>query len=156
MSIKRYLWGELHGNIQNRTKQLLLLVWPILIFLIAILVMEASAQEPQCPSGFFWRRMSGVGCMQEDCVDVGGYYNSIGSCTCPDGMAACTEPVDYSGFNADLCKPFCPGAKVISCVETPDACPSQNETTPPNQNPPDEVIPPIDEPGDVVTPVNVT
>lgn len=88
-----------------------------------------SAQSPQCPPGFVWVPNSGVGCVQENCSSIAGAKNSYtGSCICEDGLKACYEGVNYSGFDSTLCGPFCPNSALVSCIAPEGTCP-QDETT---------------------------
>ena len=52
-------------------------LWLVRVFLVCCLVfvfLSQSAYAVECPPGFTWKRMSGVGCVQSDCVQVGGSY----------------------------------------------------------------------------------
>lgn len=103
----------------------------MILYLSPYLHMESTvyAQDPiECPPGFFWSRMSGVGCQQEDCFDVGNSrYSYTGSCICNEGYTACTEPVDYDSFDGARCYPFCPSARVVACVTPDTTCPGEGQ-----------------------------
>jgi hypothetical protein len=106
-----------------------LLTTVILLFFVLLLgVANASAVE--CPNGFKWVRMSGVGCVQENCMEIeNAKLSYTSSCICIDGYKGCYEPVDYTGFDKSKCGPFCPASRLITCVKPGDSCPG--ETTPP-------------------------
>ena len=87
---------------------------------------QPRAQGPECPPGFFWRRMSGVGCMQEGCLDIpDAKYNAVGACICVEGYKACYEPIDYASFDSDRCQAFCPVSTLMACVPPDAACPGE-------------------------------
>ena len=95
-------------------------------FLIALMAAQpAMAQDggPECPSGFVWQRMSGVGCVQENCFGVANAKLSYtGACICLDGYRGCYEPVDSSGVE---CGPFCPVSQLVGCVDPDALCPGE-------------------------------
>lgn len=95
-------------------------------FLIALIAAQpAMAQDggPECPSGFVWQRMSGVGCVQENCFGVANAKLSYTSaCICLDGYKGCYEPVDSSGVE---CGPFCPVSQLVGCVGPDALCPGE-------------------------------
>jgi hypothetical protein len=99
-------------------------------FLAAYAVRPAGAQEgPECPGGFFWRADSGVGCMQEGCLEIANAkYSYTGACICMDGYKACYEPVDAAGVE---CGPFCPVSRLTTCVTPDAACPGEVAATAP-------------------------
>jgi len=85
----------------------------------------ATAQDggPECPAGFVWQRMSGVGCVQENCFDVANAKLSYTSaCICLDGYKPCYEPVDSSGVE---CGPNCPVSALVGCVGADALCPGE-------------------------------
>ncbi len=89
----------------------------------------ARSEGPACPPGFAWDRMSGVGCVQEDCPTIANArFSYTGSCICNDGYKGCYEPVDYTGFDKARCGPFCPGSRLVACVPTGSPCPGQEPT----------------------------
>lgn len=89
-----------------------------------LLFASASAQAIECPPGFEWRRMSGVGCVQKDCVSVGGSYGYTSNCFCRD-KRSCYEPVDYEFFDGGKCHPNCPYSRLVGCVEPGEKCPHE-------------------------------
>ena len=94
-------------------------------------IQQARAQGPECPPGFFWRRMSGVGCMQEGCLDIANAkYSYTGACICIEGYKGCYEPVDYTAFDGSKCGPFCPNSTLIACVEPDAPCPGEEAASP--------------------------
>lgn len=97
-----------------------LVAWVLMIALIK----PAYAQGPECPPGFFWRASSGVGCMQEGCLNIANAkYSYTGACVCLEGHKACYEPVDYSSFDRDRCQAFCPVSTLLACVAPDGTCP---------------------------------
>jgi hypothetical protein len=106
--------------------------WAILVCGCALALLPAliapqpaAAQDggPECPSGFVWQRMSGVGCVQEDCFNVPNAKLSYTSdCICLDGYKPCYEPVDSSGV---ACGPNCPMSRLVGCVDPDALCPGE-------------------------------
>ena len=93
-----------------------------------------QAQEVQCPPGFHFDRLSGVGCVQDNCTSISGaHYSYTGTCICNDEYKGCYGPVDAAGFDTTLCGPFCPTSQLLSCVSHDAPCPSD---APPVVNPP--------------------
>jgi hypothetical protein len=112
---------------------------PLILLLILVLLGSrgsgrAVAQEPACPPGFKWVRTSGVGCVQEDCLEIPNAKLSYTSaCICLDGYKPCWEPVDYTSFDRTGCGPNCPNSRLIACIEPEGTCP--NEEPAPEQLP---------------------
>ncbi|HKJ28178.1 MAG TPA: hypothetical protein VJ965_11095, partial [Anaerolineales bacterium] len=105
---------------------MLFLVGGVLAVLFALgwpAAVQAQSEEPVCPPGFEWQRRSGVGCVQVDCAEAGARYSYTSACNCDDELSACYEPVDYSDFDQENCGIFCPGSKVVACVDQGAACP---------------------------------
>jgi hypothetical protein len=101
----------------------------IILFLAALATSRAGAQEPACPPGFDWQRMSGVGCVQSDCFDIPNAKLSYTSaCICQDGYKDCSEPVDYEGFDRSLCGPNCPSSTLVACVPLDAPCPGEESS----------------------------
>jgi hypothetical protein len=66
--------------------------------------------------------MSGVGCVQSDCLQIANAkYSYTSACICLDGFKGCYEPIDSSGID---CDPFCPASKLIACVAPDAECPA--------------------------------
>ena len=92
----------------------------------------SNAQSPECPPGFHWDRLSGVGCVQTTCLDLSSAkYTYTSSCSCVEGYKGCYEPVDSSGI---ACIPFCPTSKLIACIAPDAACPGVDQP-PGGENP---------------------
>lgn len=89
-----------------------------------LLFFSIGVSGVECPPGFRWERMSGVGCVQTDCVAVGGSYGYTKNCLCRD-MKSCSEFVDYSGFDKSKCGPNCPVSRLLMCVPPGQLCPSE-------------------------------
>lgn len=111
-----------------------------LLFLSALLCLglgasgRAVAQEPECPPGFKWVRMSGVGCVQEDCLDIpNAKLSYTSSCICLDGYKGCSELVDYTGFDREKCGPHCPNGRLIACIDPEATCPNEEPAPPAEQ-----------------------
>ena len=119
---------------------LLLLVTVILtLFLGKPSIKGAQAQEPECPPGFDWRRMSGVGCVQSNCLDIPfAKLSYTSACICQDGYKGCYEPVDSTGV---ACGPNCPASKLIACVQPDAACPGEEIAPTQDLTEPSIVIP---------------
>ena len=99
----------------------LLYLTSLLALALLALAPSANAQEPQCPAGYHWDRLSGVGCVQTNCFDVANaYWSYTGQCICAEGFKACTEAVDSSGVD---CGPFCPLSRLVACIDPAAACP---------------------------------
>jgi len=102
--------------------------------LIALTTAQLSAAQdggPECPSGFVWQRMSGVGCVQEGCTSIpNAKLSYTSSCICLDEYKACYEPVDSSGV---ACGPNCPMSRLVSCVDPDALCPGEAPPVPENE-----------------------
>jgi hypothetical protein len=108
-----------------------------LFVLLTLLLSSASAVD--CPPGFRWDRMSGVGCVQANCPDVNSpnsHWGYTGNCICGTddcvGNPICVEcygPVDYGGFDKTKCGPFCPNVKLVTCVKAGTPCPGEKQAT---------------------------
>ena len=107
--------------------------FPRLLFVAAALCLLAGAVAPAptaaqdgpvCPPGFHFERMSGVGCVQDNCASIpGARYSYTGTCICGDEFKGCYAPVDAPDFDFSLCGPFCPVSQLLSCISPEDACP---------------------------------
>lgn len=82
---------------------------------------RAQGEGPQCPPGFVFDRLSGVGCVQENCFSV-GVLSYTGSCVCLEGYVGCYEPIE---FDSALCFPFCPNSSLVACIHPPQVCSSE-------------------------------
>ncbi|MFC2163191.1 hypothetical protein ACFLRF_05870 [Candidatus Altiarchaeota archaeon] len=98
--------------------------WLSVFLVLALISQYASAIE--CPPGFEWQRMSGVGCVQpsKTCKAAGGGWSYTRDCICRD-KKGCYEPVDYTSFDRKKCGNFCPGRLLIACVEPGQPCPNE-------------------------------
>ena len=110
--------GKLYGKLMTGV---------ILLFFVLLLgVVNTSAIE--CPPGFKWVRMSGVGCVQENCMEIeNAKLSYTGSCICNDGYKGCYESVDYTNFDTSKCFPNCPGARLVACVKPDEPCPPKED-----------------------------
>lgn len=126
----------------NMKKYLFFLLSVFLILLTAL----ASAKE--CPPGYEWQRMSGVGCVQSDCNDIpDAHYSYTRSCVCgssgsinenpEDPNKECRRSNDYES---------CPGC-VYACVHSDEDCPG--EVSGPDIGAPEIFDEPEDEPESV-------
>lgn len=96
------------------------------LFLFAMLSASAAHAQTTCPTGFEWQRMSGVGCVQSNCMEISNAkYSYTKSCICQDGYKPCNEPVDYTGFDQSLCGPNCPYSSLVACVPPDATCPNE-------------------------------
>ena len=118
---------------------LLLLTLILTLFLGSPSIKEAQAQEPECPPGFEWQRMSGVGCVQSDCTQISfAKLSYTSACICLDGYKGCYEPVDTTGV---ACGPNCPASKLVACVQPDAACPGEEVAPTQDLSQPSTVIP---------------
>jgi hypothetical protein len=101
----------------------------ILWRIMPILLLSGSAYAVDCPPGFHWERMNGVGCVRTDCIQAGGSYGYIKNCLCRDGKS-CNEFVNYSTFDNKLCGGNCPVARLIMCVKPGETCPNEIKSHP--------------------------
>jgi len=83
-------------------------------------IKDIPKDEFGCSPGYVWKRMSGVGCVQDDCVESGGHYSYTSACICsfvnPQAGAltkSCVRPFNYIA---------CPGC-VYACVAPDSKCP---------------------------------
>jgi len=118
---------------------LFLLTLTITLYLGMHSIKDAQAQEPECPPGFEWQRMSGVGCVQSDCQQIPfAKLSYTSACICLDGYKGCYEPVDSTGV---ACGPNCPYSKLIACVQPEAACPGEEIAPTEDLQEPPSVIP---------------
>lgn len=113
--------------------------------LVALLIHQGvAAQGIDCPEGFDWQRMSGVGCVQADCLDIADAKLSYTrSCICIDGYKGCYESVDSSGAN---CGPHCPVSRLVACVDPDALCPGEAPPEPTAAPPTATTAPPTPKP----------
>jgi len=131
----------------QRTRRLLLTLWVLLLLLLPDPQTNryAAAQEggPQCPPGFEWERMSGVGCVQADCAEIAhAHYSYTRSCICNEGYRACHELVDTSGVN---CGRNCPNSRLIACIDPEGTCPGEEPAPRPQPDDSEPIAPPADD-----------
>jgi hypothetical protein len=122
----------------SRSRRRYLAVTGLLLLLLLGLhgTPSASAQGPTCPPGFVWQRMSGVGCVQEGCLDISNAkYTYTNACSCVEGYKGCFAPVDYEGFDRKKCEPFCPVSALVACVAVDADCPGKAPIVPPTSAP---------------------
>jgi hypothetical protein len=105
-----------------RISQLTIIVFFLfLILILSSLPASARTDGPECPPGFHFERLSGVGCVQTNCLSVpNAKYNAGQRCICADNHHACSVPVDSSGLD---CGPFCPPVLLVACVPADQPCP---------------------------------
>lgn len=103
---------------------------PLLYLTALLLAFSSIASAVDCPPGFDWQRMSGVGCVQSDCVKVGGSYGYTKNCFCrKETEKGCYEQVNYTAFDAKKCGANCPYSKLIACVPLNASCPNEKKAT---------------------------
>lgn len=116
-------------NIDNFRKGKLdgkLMTGAVLLFFVLLLLGVVNASAVECPPGFKWVRMSGVGCVQENCMEIeNAKLSYTSSCICIDGYKGCYEPVDYTNFDKSKCGPNCPYSRLIACVKPGEPCPGK-------------------------------
>ncbi len=83
---------------------------------------EIPRDEFGCGPGYVWRRMSGVGCVQENCSDAGGHYSYTQDCICGfvdskpgDLTKTCSRPANY--VSCASC--------VYACISPEEKCPDE-------------------------------
>ena len=118
----------------------------LLLFVFLFFVFSSPfAMARECPPGYEWQRMSGVGCVQSDCNDIpNAHYSYTRSCVCgssgsieensDDPNKECRRSNNYES---------CPGC-VYACVYSNEDCPG--EVSGPNLNAPEV----FDEPEETV------
>ena len=89
---------------------------------LAATLTEIPKDEFGCKPGYVWQRMSGVGCVQKDCSNVGAHYSYTKACICgfvdpqPGALTkSCLRPSNY------LACPSC----VFVCVAPDTDCPER-------------------------------
>lgn len=89
---------------------------------LAASLSDVPKDEFGCGPGYIWKRMSGVGCVQEDCAAAGGHYSYTQACICGfvdskpgDKTKACMRPANY------LACPSC----LYACVAPDTDCPER-------------------------------
>ncbi len=112
---------------------------PSLLVLLFLLSISASAVE--CPPGFEWQRMSGVGCVQSDCnTRPHAHWSYTRACICSsmDNIDdpeedkysnPCYRSVDYESFDRSKCGAFCPSSYLEECILPDQLCPGETTTT---------------------------
>lgn len=86
--------------------------------------------QSDCPAGYVWDRMSGVGCKQADCATIpDAHYSYEGYCVCGSSGSINEDP---AGPNKECGLPSdnvaCPGC-VYACVHLDEECPSADTAT---------------------------
>jgi hypothetical protein len=94
--------------------------------LLWLLVTSQTNAKGTCPPGFKLVPMSKVGCVQSDCLDVGGTYGLDLRCACR-GSKTCTEPVRYTRRARARCKKPCPEQQIVACVPEGQPCPKERQ-----------------------------
>ena len=90
-----------------------------------------------CPPGYEWQRMSGVGCVQINCNDIANaHYSYTGACICGSSGSIAENPKDP---NKECYYPrdhkSCPGC-IYACVHLDEDCPEITQAEPkPKQEP---------------------
>lgn len=109
--------------------------------IVGALLLAGSVAAVECPPGFAFHRMSGVGCVQEDCNDrPHAHWSYVKACICAahDNIddpeedkysKACTAPVDYESFDREKCGIHCPGSILTKCILPTELCPGETTTT---------------------------
>ncbi|MFH1722009.1 MAG: hypothetical protein ABH950_05330 [Candidatus Altiarchaeota archaeon] len=98
----------------------------LILVLIGLLLFSSAVSAVDCPKGFEFRRMSGVGCVQPNCFSLGGYWTDTGACTCGDKVT-CSKPVNYTIFDGKKCGPHCPAREVTACLPKGSTCPEDKK-----------------------------
>ena len=87
---------------------------------------EPAQAQVECPPGFHFDRLSGTGCVQDDCgIIPESHFDSTGHCTCNEGYSPCFEPINEPGYDPAACFPFCPASRLTTCVSYLSTCPGE-------------------------------
>jgi hypothetical protein len=96
--------------------------WGLICSFVLFTLLLSTASAADCPPGFRWDRMSGVGCVQIDCADVAkpnSHYSYTGQCIC--------------GTDDCVGNPYCvecyAQSKLVACVKPGEPCPGEKPTT---------------------------
>ncbi|MFH0861876.1 MAG: hypothetical protein V1875_02495 [Candidatus Altiarchaeota archaeon] len=103
--------------------------WTLAFAFLLLSCGTALAAITDCPAGYRFDRMSGVGCVQDKCRDVPhGFYSYVGYCVCSAcGDAGCSGD---KGFEKECRRPHedksCPGCLYL-CINPKDKCPGEKD-----------------------------
>lgn len=103
-------------------------VSPVLLLLVGYCSLQlfGIAYAQDCPNGYVWDRMSGVGCKQENCNDIEhAHWSSVGYCVCGSSGSINENPEDPNkecAYGQDY--KACPGC-VYACVGLDEDCPDE-------------------------------
>ena len=99
----------------------------VLLFFVLLILGVVNASAVECPPGFKWVRMSGIGCVQEDCLEIEhAKLSPTSECICIEGYKGCYEPpFDHSEFDRNKCGPHCPRVRLVACVKSGEPCPGE-------------------------------
>ncbi len=110
------------------------------VTVLSLFLLANCVTAVECPPDFTWQRMSGVGCVQEDCNNrPHAHWSYTRACICAANdniddpeedkySKACRRPVDYESFDRKKCGNFCPGSYLIKCVLPDEPCPGETTT----------------------------
>ncbi|MFH1598319.1 MAG: hypothetical protein ABIB97_04605 [Patescibacteria group bacterium] len=107
--------------------------WFALVIGFLLLISAVSVQaitEADCGPGYTWDRMSGVGCKQTNCNDIGdAHYSYTGHCICGSSGSINEDPTDpnkecYKGSDNEGCS-----GCLYACVGLDEDCPGDTGTT---------------------------
>ena len=107
--------------------------WFALVIGFLLLIPAVSVQaitEADCGPGYTWDRMSGVGCKQTNCNDIGdAHYSYTGHCICGSSGSINEDPTDpnkecYKGSDNEGCS-----GCLYACVGLDEDCPGDTGTT---------------------------
>jgi len=91
-----------------------------------LISVEPAQAQVECPPGFHFDRLSGVGCVQDDCGSIPqSHFDYTGHCVCNEGYSGCFEPINEPGYDTASCFPFCPTSRLITCVSYLSTCPGE-------------------------------
>lgn len=91
-----------------------------------LISVDTAQAQVECPPGFHFDRLSGTGCVQDDCgIIPESHFDSTGHCTCNEGYSPCFEPINEPGYDPAACFPFCPASRLTTCVSYLSTCPGE-------------------------------
>ena len=109
-------------------RHILLMACAVLLICAVWLLNSVRLAQAQvdCPPGFHFDRLSGAGCVQDDCgVIANSHFDYTGHCVCNEGYSGCFEPINEPGYDPASCFPFCPANRLTSCVSYLATCPGE-------------------------------
>ncbi len=100
-----------------------------LIILLLFLSMICLVNAQECKPGYTWQRMSGVGCVQDDCKSIpNAHYSYTKDCICGSSGSVNENPNDPNkACHREWEYKSCPGC-LYACIHTDELCPGEDFT----------------------------